>query len=234
MSGDTKAAGDVCSKTDIAPEILDQLLPGQETVELDTPRVAGGKVYLAVKRCFDVCACAVALVLLAIPMVVIAVKIRMESPGPVFYSQTRVGKDGRPFQIYKFRSMYVDAEAHGPQWASETDERVTPFGRRLRNSRFDEVPQFWNIIKGDMSLVGPRPERPEFCDAFEKQIHGWHYRTLVKPGLSGLAQVMGGYELLPQEKVTWDLEYIRTRSLGLDLTIIGKTIGVMFSGKGAR
>lgn len=167
-------------------------------------------------------------------MGVVAILIKAESPGPVFYAQTRVGKNGKLFRIYKFRSMYVDAESDGPRWANEHDDRVTPFGRKLRNSRFDEVPQFWNVIKGDMSLVGPRPERPVFCDEFEKRINGWHYRTLVKPGITGLAQVMGGYDLLPREKIDWDLEYISKRSLGLDLTIIAETLGVVFSGKGAR
>lgn len=167
-------------------------------------------------------------------MGIVAVIIKVESPGPVFYAQTRVGKNGKSFRIYKFRSMYVDAESQGPRWAGTDDERVTHFGRKLRNSRFDEVPQFWNVVKGDMSLVGPRPERPVFCDEFEKRINGWHYRTLVKPGISGLAQVMGGYDLLPRDKVQLDLQYIQTRSIALDLRIIGKTLAVVFNKKGAR
>ena len=98
----------------------------------------------------------------------------------------------------------------------------------------DEIPQFWNVLKGDMSLVGPRPERPVFCEEFEKRIHGWHYRTKVRPGLRGMAQVKGGYDLLPREKVLLDLKYIETRGIVLDLSIVFKTLGVMGTGEGAR
>ena len=98
----------------------------------------------------------------------------------------------------------------------------------------DEIPQFWNVVKGDMSLIGPRPERPAFCEEFEKRIHGWHYRTLVKPGISGLAQVTGGYALMPKEKVLLDMQYIRHRSARMDLAIIMKTLKTIFTGDGAR
>ena len=167
-------------------------------------------------------------------MGVIALKIKSESPGPVIYAQRRVGKGGRVFNVYKFRSMYTDAEARGVQWAQSNDSRVTPFGKVMRKTRMDEIPQFWNVFKGDMSLIGPRPERPAFCEEFEKRIHGWHYRTMVTPGLSGLAQVTGGYDLLPKEKVVLDLDYIEHRSLSLDLMIILKTLGVVSTGEGAR
>lgn len=218
----------------ISPEVLEELLPGDDVVELSEPKVAGGLGYRFAKRAFDAVSTGCALVVLAIPMAVIALKIKSESPGPVIYAQERVGKDGRPFKVYKFRSMYVDAESHGAQWASGNDERVTPFGKWMRDHRIDEIPQFWNILRGDMSLIGPRPERPAFCDEFEKRIHGWHYRTLVRPGLSGLAQVEGGYNLLPKEKVVLDLKYIETRSMLLDLKIILRTLGVVGTGEGAR
>lgn len=218
----------------ISPEVLEVLLPGDDVVELSEPKVAGGLGYRFVKRAFDAVSTGCALVVLAIPMAVIALKIKSESPGPVIYAQERVGKDGRPFKVYKFRSMYADAESHGAQWASGNDERVTPFGKWMRDHRVDEIPQFWNILRGDMSLIGPRPERPAFCDEFEKRIHGWHYRTLVRPGLSGLAQVEGGYNLLPKEKVVLDLKYIETRSMLLDLKIILRTLGVVGTGEGAR
>ena len=130
--------------------------------------------------------------------------------------------------------MYSDAEARGAQWAVGDDPRVTPFCRFMREKRIDEIPQFWNIVKGDMSLIGPRPERPAFCQEFEKRIHGWNYRTFVKPGLSGLAQVTGGYDLLPKEKIVLDLEYIECRSMRVDLRIIFKTLGVVSTGEGAR
>lgn len=218
----------------IPAEVLAKLLPGDDVLEFEEPIIAGNLGYRFIKRTFDVVSCGVALIILAIPIGIIAVKIRRESPGPVFYAQERVGKDGRPFYVYKFRSMYIDAEKRGAQWATDKDPRVTPFGRWMRDHRVDEIPQFWNIVKGDMSLVGPRPERPAFCNEFEKRIHGWHYRTMVRPGLSGLAQVSGGYDLLPSEKILFDLEYIQHRSLRMDTRIILRTLGVLGTGEGAK
>lgn len=218
----------------ISPEVLEKLLPGDETIELDEPCVSGGLLYRFAKRFFDIASCGCALAVLAIPMAAIAIKIKSESPGPAIYAQRRVGKDGREFNIYKFRSMYIDAEVRGAQWAQGDDPRVTPFGRVMRKMRLDEIPQFWNIVRGDMSLIGPRPERPSFCREFEKRIHGWHYRTYVRPGLSGLAQVTGGYDLLPKEKVQLDLRYIESRSIAIDLKIILKTLGIVKTGEGAR
>lgn len=218
----------------IPADVLAALLPGDDIIELEEPVVAGGLVYRFVKRAFDVVATGCALVILAIPMGVIALKIKSESPGPAIYAQRRVGRNGRIFNVYKFRSMYVDAEARGAQWAQGDDPRVTPFGKVMRKTRLDEIPQFWNVFKGDMSLVGPRPERPAFCAEFEKRIRGWHYRTCVTPGLSGLAQVTGGYDLLPKEKVKIDLYYIEHRSLIQDAKIILKTLGVVKTGEGAR
>jgi lipopolysaccharide/colanic/teichoic acid biosynthesis glycosyltransferase len=218
----------------IPQDVLEKLLPGDDIIELDEPTIAGSFGYRFVKRAFDIVASAGALIVLAIPMVIIAVKIKAESPGPVFYSQRRVGKDGKIFNVYKFRSMYIDAEARGARWAQGDDPRVTEYGKKLRMKRLDEVPQFWNILRGDMSLIGPRPERPAFCNEFEKRIHGWHYRTCVRPGLSGLAQVKGGYNLLPKEKVQLDLNYIEHRNIAMDLKIIFETLGVVSSGDGAR
>lgn len=218
----------------IPDDVLEKLLPGDDVIELDEPVVAGGLGYRFVKRAFDVVACGCALVVLAIPMAVIAIKIKHESPGAVIYAQERVGRGGRPFKVYKFRSMYTDAEIRGARWASGDDPRVTPFGKLMRKTRLDEIPQFWNILRGDMSLIGPRPERPAFCAEFEKRIHGWHWRTKVRPGLSGLAQVEGGYDLLPKEKVQLDLWYLEHRSVALDLKIILRTLGVVSTGEGAR
>lgn len=218
----------------IPDDVLARLLPGDDVVELDEPVVAGGLAYRFAKRAFDACSACAALVVLAIPMVAIAIKIKSESPGPAIYAQERVGLNGKPFMVYKFRSMYVDAEVRGARWAEGDDPRVTPFGKVMRKTRLDEVPQFWNVLKGDMSLVGPRPERPAFCDEFEKRIRGWGYRTMVRPGLSGLAQVEGGYDLLPKEKVKLDLWYIEHRSLSQDWRIILKTLGVVSTGEGAR
>lgn len=222
------------SEHGIPDDVLARLLPGDDVIELVEPKVGGGPGYRFVKRAFDVVSCGCALIVLAIPMAIIAAKIKIESPGPVIYSQRRVGKNGKIFNVYKFRSMNADAEDRGARWASGDDPRVTPFGKFMREKRIDEIPQFWNVLKGDMSLIGPRPERPAFCKEFEKRIHGWGYRTLVRPGLSGLAQVTGGYELLPKEKVVLDLEYIEHRSIAMDLKIILKTLGVVRTGEGAR
>ena len=227
LSSDARAA-------DIAADVLEKLLP-DETVELpEVECVGGGVAYRALKRAFDVCACALALVVMAVPMLVIAARIRRESPGPAIYAQEREGLGGRPFKLYKFRSMYADAEDRGARWAASGDPRVTPYGAHLRRTRMDEIPQFWNVVKGDMSLVGPRPERPVFCRAFRERIRGWDQRTLVRPGITGLAQVEGGYELLPKEKARFDIEYIESRSLLLDLKIMLKTLGVLKTGEGAR
>lgn len=218
----------------IPADVLEALLPGDDIVELVEPHVAGGLFYRFIKRAFDVASCSAALMVLSPVMLYCVTRIKRESPGPVIYAQRRVGKGGRVFSIYKFRSMYIDAEARGAQWAQGDDPRVTPFGKFMRKTRLDEIPQFWNVVKGDMSLIGPRPERPGFCDEFEKRIHGWHYRTLVRPGISGLAQVTGGYDLLPKEKVKFDLRYIETRSIHQDIVLMLKTLGVVSTGEGAR
>ena len=222
------------SENGIPAEVLEKLLPGDDVIELEEPVVAGGLGYRFIKRAFDIVSCGAALIVLAIPMGLIALKIKSESPGPVIYAQRRVGRNGKIFNVYKFRSMYTDAEKRGAQWAKDEDPRVTPFGKLMRKTRMDEIPQFWNIVKGDMTLIGPRPERPAFCEEFEKRIRGWRYRTLVTPGLSGLAQVTGGYDLLPREKVLLDLEYISHRSIRMDLVLMLKTLGVVKTGEGAR
>ena len=136
--------------------------------------------------------------------------------------------------MVKFRSMGINAEENGPQWADKDDDRCTKVGRVLRKFRLDELPQVWNILKGDMSCVGPRPERPCFYEEFETYIHGFRNRLAVKPGLTGLAQVNGGYDLLPEEKIVLDMEYIANRSLLLDLKCLLKTVGLVFTHHGAR
>lgn len=223
------------TESGIAADVLEKLLPDEGVVELPRVRkVAGGPVYRFAKRAFDVVSCGAALIVLAIPMAIIAAKIKSESSGPVIYAQRRVGKDGKVFELYKFRSMYTDAEARGARWAAEDDPRVTPFGKTMRKTRLDELPQFWNVVKGDMSLIGPRPERPAFHEEFCRRIDGWEQRLLVKPGISGLAQVEGGYELLPKEKARLDIEYIENRSAALDLSIIWRTLHTVKTGNGAR
>lgn len=195
---------------------------------------SGGSAYRFVKRTLDIVVSAVALLIAGVPMALIAVWVRLDSPGPALYRQERLGLNGKSFWIYKFRSMRVDAEANGAQWAEEHDDRVTRAGRFLRKTRLDELPQLLNILRGQMSLVGPRPERPCFYAEFEKYIHGFSQRMVVKPGLTGLAQVSGGYDLLPEEKIQFDMQYIRERSIALDLKCILRTIGVVFDHNGAR
>lgn len=165
----------------IPADVLAKLLPGDDVLELAEPKVAGGVVYRFAKRAFDVVSFGCALIVLAIPIALIAVKIKLESPGPVIYSQRRVGKDGKIFNVYKFRSMYSDAEARGARWAAGDDPRVTPFGKFMREKRIDEIPQFWNVLKGDMSIVGPRPALPAEVATYNDY---QRQRLLVKPGMT--------------------------------------------------
>lgn len=192
-------------------------------------------IYSFIKRTFDIIASAFALIILAIPMAMIALMIKIKSPGPAFYHQERLGQSGKKIDLIKFRTMNMDAEKNGAQWSKgDDDPRIFPLGLKLRKFRLDELPQFWNIFKGDLSLVGPRPERECFYDEFETYVHGFHERLKVKPGLTGLAQVNGGYDLKPEEKIVWDIEYIKSRSLWLDFKILIKTVAVVFKHDGAK
>lgn len=191
-------------------------------------------VYSLFKRAFDILVSLSAGLLLLIPMGIIAIMIRLDSEGPALFRQERLGKDGKSFYMYKFRSMRIDAEKNGPKWADQNDDRCTRLGKLLRKCRLDELPQLWNIFVGHMSLVGPRPERPFFYDEFETYIHGFRHRLAVQPGLTGLAQVNGGYDLEPEEKIVYDMRYIEERSLWMDLKIIFKTVALVFSHEGAR
>ena len=190
--------------------------------------VADKPVYSFSKRTFDIVASAVALLVLFIPMLIIGVVVCLTSEGGPLFIQERLGKDGKPFKLVKFRTMVKDAEKNGAQWSrGDNDERITRAGAFLRKARLDELPQLWCIFCGDMSFVGPRPERKVFYDEFETYIHGFSDRLKVKPGLTGLAQINGGYLLRPEKKVLYDVEYIKTRSLWLDVKILFKTIGIV-------
>lgn len=138
------------------------------------------------------------------------------------------------FSIYKLRSMYQDAEKNGHKWASKNDTRITKVGRFIRKTRIDELPQIINVIKGEMSIIGPRPERPEFINEFLKDIPNFNERLAVRPGITGWAQVNGGYELTPKDKLVYDLFYINHESIKLDFLILLKTIKVMVTGNGSR
>ncbi len=220
------------------PEAAGVILPFEKKDEYFVEHlyvVPSKPVYRFFKRVFDILISVIALVLLAIPMLVIAVIIKCASSGTVFYMQDRLGLNGRPIRIIKFRSMHMNAEADGAQWSKgDADGRIYPFGSFLRKTRMDELPQFWCILKGDLSLVGPRPERACFYKEFETYIHGFNERLRVKPGLTGLAQVNGGYDLPPEEKVVWDVQYIKNRSLWNDFKIICRTVSVVFTHDGAK
>ena len=184
-------------------------------------------VYELVKRCFDVILSAFLFLLLAIPMLGIWIAVKLTSPGPALYMQERLGKDGAQIKICKFRTMVFDSEVDTIRWSYDEDPRVTPLGRILRKYHIDELPQLWDIFRGVLSFVGPRPEREVFYDAFETYIHGFRERLKVKPGLTGLAQVTGGSLMPPEEKIVCDIEYIRNRSFVLDLKLMVRTVIVV-------
>jgi lipopolysaccharide/colanic/teichoic acid biosynthesis glycosyltransferase len=168
---------------------------------------------------------------------VVWLAVRIESRGAAIYSQTRTGKHDKPFTLYKFRTMISNAEENGPRFAEFNDPRLTRVGRVLRRFRIDEIPQLWNVVRGDLSLVGPRPERPVFVEEFDSAIPFYSTRTLVRPGITGWAQVNYGYadDLADTvEKLTFDLYYVKHMSLWLDLQILGKSVWTMLSGFGAR
>lgn len=197
-----------------------------------------GVVRTTVKRLFDV-VCSSLLIVLALPlMAATALAIRLESPGPVLYRQERVGRHGRPFQVVKFRSMRTDAEKDGrPRWASTDDDRITRVGRIIRRARIDELPQLFNVLSGEMSLVGPRPERPYFVEQLTREIPYFAVRQSVKPGVTGWAQVRYHYGSTvedSQSKLQYDLYYVKNHSLFLDLLVLLETVNVVLTGKGAR
>ena len=189
------------------------------------------------KRAADLLASLALLIITSPVMLCAALAVRLESPGPVIYSQRRVGLFGREFTVYKFRSMRSDAEKNGAVWAVKSDPRVTRVGRILRKTRIDELPQLWNVLKGEMSLIGPRPERPEFVQQLEEQIPFYSLRHAVKPGVTGWAQVCYPYGSSVDDsrrKLEYDLYYVKNMSLLLDIRITLKTIGVILFPKGAR
>lgn len=192
------------------------------------------KFYNNIKSCIEFIL-SFLLLILVIPIIMLAcIAIVIETRANPFYTQERVGLNGRIFKIYKLRSMYIDAEKDGHKWASENDDRITKVGGIIRNTRIDELPQLINILKRDMSFIGPRPERPEFVKEFLKDIPDFNDRLVVKPGITGWAQVNGGYSLTPKEKLVLDKYYIENEGFKLDLLILLKTIIVVFTGDGAR
>lgn len=188
---------------------------------------------MMIKRACDILGAFVGLVVSLPLWPILALIIKLDSPGPVFYHQQRVGLNGRVFTLHKFRTMVMTAEKNGHAWASVDDPRVTPMGRILRRSRLDELPQLWNILLGEMSIIGPRPERPEFVEQLAEQIPFYNERHLVKPGLSGWAQINYRYGASVEDarrKLQLDLWYIKHMSLELDLIIVFRTLGTVFLG----
>jgi exopolysaccharide biosynthesis polyprenyl glycosylphosphotransferase len=201
---------------------------------VDEARVSG--MYLLVKRLVDILGGLIGLIIFLVIFPFTALATLIDSGFPIFYSQVRSGRGGQVFKIYKFRTMRQDAEADGQaRLAKKNDPRVTVVGNFLRRFRLDEFPQFWNVLRGELSLVGPRAERPELVDEFQKQIPFYRARLLVKPGVTGWAQINYGYVSTVGDtavKLEYDLYYIKHRTFGMDLNIILRTIGTMFSGKG--
>ena len=189
-----------------------------------------------IKRLMDIIFSSIILVVTLPVSLIVALAIKLDSKGPVFYKQIRVGKDNKQFKIYKFRSMYQDAEKHtGPVWSSKDDPRITRVGKIIRKFRLDEIPQFINVLRGDMSLVGPRPERPYFVERLSNEIPLYKRRLKVKPGITGWAQVKHKYDESIEDvkkKLQYDLYYIENISLRMDLKILFRTIFVVLFGKG--
>jgi len=258
MSGSVVAESDLQASHELATALLDCRLRGMESVhpvdsyekfrgrihtELPpqewmsyTDSFSPSKLYLRVKSVLDFIGALLLFMIAAPIMAAVALAIKLTSPGPVLFRQVRVGQDGREFVLYKFRSMPKDAEAKtGPVWSGDGDSRATPVGHFLRRFHLDELPQVFNVLRGEMSLVGPRPERPCFVSFLRRLIPDYNLRHSVKPGITGLAQVFYPYGASVEdarEKLRYELYYARHISLGLDLRALAKTINVVLAGRG--
>lgn len=220
---------------------LIESLTGRVKVEHLSENIFGhlqpSSFYSGVKRIFESCLVLVALPIWLPVMLVTGVIIKLESDGPMFFIQERVGKGNKSFKVYKLRSMCKDSEKDGAQFASSNDMRITRVGHFIRKTRLDEIPQFINVLKGDMSLIGPRPEQRVFVDQFERQIPFYAYRHVVRPGITGWAQVTHGYAADADDtrvKIEHDFYYIKNFSMWLDMLIFAKTVKTIFTGFGAR
>ena len=217
-----------------SPKISDIMIMSSEKLHMfDTPLLLFRNRGLTVeqqllKRVFDIVVSVFMIVVLSPILLLIALLVKCYDGGPVLYKQDRLTKDGRVFKILKFRSMCVDSEKYGARLAMKGDSRVTPIGRVLRNIHFDELPQLLNILKGDMSIVGPRPERPQIAAEYGEDIPEFSYRLKVKAGLTGYAQVYGKYNTTPYDKLKLDLTYIENYSFLLDLQLVAATIKILF------
>ena len=190
--------------------------------------------YECFKRIIDIIFSLLALIPTIILMAVLSILIMLDSKGSPIFTQIRVGKNGKLIKIRKLRSMDINAELEGQQWATDDDPRVTKIGRILRKYRLDEIPQFFSVLTGNLSLIGPRPETPLLTKKFNEETPGFVTRLLVTPGMSGWAQVNGGYDISYEEKLKYDNEYIEMRSIKMYLRIFMNTLGVVSKGEGAK
>ncbi len=212
------------------------ILPFERTDEIyeveKISQLPSKHIYGFIKRTVDIIASLAGIIILLIPMLIAYICVAATSKGNPIYRQERLGYGGKRFYIYKFRTMCENAEEDGIRWSiGEDDERLTAVGRVLRRIKFDEIPQLFNCLRGDLSLVGPRPEREVFYKCFETYIPGFSQRLMVKPGITGLAQITGLF-LRPEEKIKYDIEYIKKRSLLLDTKILLLTAAVVIRGDG--
>jgi sugar transferase (PEP-CTERM system associated) len=194
-------------------------------------------IFKRLKRGIDIIGSLLGLTVFTPVMLIISLAIKLDTKGPIFYRQERIGEDEKIFNLFKFRSMSVDAEENGPVWAEVNDQRVTRVGQVIRKLRFDEIPQMFNVLKGEMSFIGPRPERPFFVDTLKNEIPYYSERHVIKPGITGWAQICYRYGASKEdalEKLKYDLYYIKHMSLILDLMILFETVKIVFWGKGAR
>ncbi len=216
------------------PKISDIMIRNSESIDLfDSPLLLfrnNGLTYrqMFVKRGMDLVISCIGIILASPIMLLIAACIKLYDNGPVFYRQKRLTKDSKEFDILKFRSMIVNSEKHGARLAKKHDSRITPVGRVIRRTHFDELPQLFNILKGDMAFVGPRPERKEITEEYSNEIPEFSYRLKVKAGLTGYAQVYGQYNTLPYDKLKLDLSYITNYSVWLDIKLIILTVKILF------
>ena len=227
-------------RVDVVPELYEVFIGTVDAIVGDVPlmeisRTNVPRYYAAAKRVIDVLVALVVLVVTSPILLAAAIAIAVEEGFPVLFSQERVGRNMKPFRIHKLRTMIKDAEeACGPVLAQENDTRVTAVGSFLRRFRIDEIPQLVNILKNEMSFVGPRPERPHFVDRYIAETPGYRERFNVKPGVTGLAQVSGGYATTPERKLKYDLIYMYHQTLAMDLQIVVETLRVVLTGRGAR
>ena len=236
---DITLGGDADVRVDVVPELYEIFIGEVDSIVADIPLMAithrSPQWYVGLKRVTDVAGALLLLVALSPVLLLVALAILVTMGMPITFRQERLGRDLRPFTLYKFRTMVRDAEAlTGPVLAGDEDPRVTPFGRFLRTFRLDELPQLVNILRGEMSFVGPRPERAFFIEQFLAEIPAYRERFRIKPGVTGLAQVSGGYATTPERKLKYDLIYMYHQSLLMDVRIVADTVRVVLTGRGAR